>query len=338
MSNLRLPPWSRREFLATASGAVTAGLVDLIPNRAAAEPPPETATLRITRTSGICVGAPLYVAEELLPAEGFTDLRHVTAMGRIADELASDRVDIGVDFVGPLAIRLDVGAPLLVLAGVHTGCHEVFAKSGVDSLADLRGRTVAIPALGSGEHIFLSTMLAYARVDPRQVMWVARPSAEAMRLLSAGEVDAVPTFPPTAYEFRRRKAGRTLVNTSTDLPWSRHFCCMVAATRDFVQRHPIAAKRALRAILKGADVCAQDPERVASGLVGRGVTAEQDDIVQILKENAYAKWRELDPEETVRFHALHLRGAGMITSLPESILARGTDWRLLRELKNELKG
>src|SRR5262249_1122010 len=122
MSNLRSHPWSRREFLVTACGAVTTGLVDLIPDQAAAEPPPETATLRITRTSGACGAAPLHVAEELLPAEGFTDLRHVSALGRTAEELASDRADIGIDFVGPLAIRIDGGAPLLVLAGVHTGC------------------------------------------------------------------------------------------------------------------------------------------------------------------------------------------------------------------------
>jgi NitT/TauT family transport system substrate-binding protein len=271
MSTLRLHRWSRREFLATTSGAVTAGLVDLIPDRAAAEPPPETATLRITRTSGACVAAPLHVAEELLPAEGFTDLRHVSALGRSADELASDRADIGIDFVGPLAIRVDAGAPLLLLAGVHTGCHEVFARLGVDSLTDLRERTVAIPARGSGEHIFLSTMLVYARVDPRQVMWVARPPAEAMRLLLAGEVDAVPTFPPTAYEFRRRKAGRTLVNTSTDLPWSRHFCCMVAATRDFVQRNPIAAKRSATSHLEGCRRMRPGPRagRVRSRRAGR---------------------------------------------------------------------
>jgi NitT/TauT family transport system substrate-binding protein len=113
--------------------------------------------------------------------------------------------------------------------------------------------------------------------------------------------------------------------------WSRRLATSFSVTRS----QPSAR---YGAILKGADVCAQEPERVASGLVGRGVTATRDDLVQILKENAYAKWRDLDPEATVRFHALHLRGAGMITSPPESILARGTDWRFLRELKIELKG
>ena len=329
--------FGRRGFLRGLSVAGAAGLLGAS-RRTAAEPPPETATLRIPNAAGVCV-APLHVAEELLPAEGFTDLRHVPPMGRVADALASGSADIGIDFIGPLVIRLDAGAPLLLVAGAHTGCHEVFARDSIRSLADLRGKNVAIPALGSGEHIFLSTMLAFAGIDPqRGVTWVARPVGEAMRLLAAGEIDAVPTGAPVAYEFRRRQVGRTLVNTATDPPWSRHFCCMIAASRDFVRRNPIAAKRALRAILKGADLCALDPERVAQRLFERGITTTRDDAVQLFKENAYAKWREYDPEETVRLHAQHLRAAGMITSSPEKVLAQGTDWRILNELKKELKG
>ena len=52
----------------------------------------------------------------------------------------------------------------------------------------------------------------------------------------------------------------------------------------------------------------------------------------------YNKWREYDPEDTVRFYALRLREAGFIKSSPDEIIARGTDWRFLNELKTELKG
>jgi NitT/TauT family transport system substrate-binding protein len=40
----------------------------------------------------------------------------------------------------------------------------------------------------------------------------------------------------------------------------------------------------------------------------------------------------------VRFYALRLREAGMIRSTPQKIIAVGTDWRVLTELKKELKG
>ena len=66
---------TRRRFLTTLSLAVVGGLIG--PSRASgAEGAFETTTLRLTRTPALCV-APLYVAEELLRAEGFTDIRHV---------------------------------------------------------------------------------------------------------------------------------------------------------------------------------------------------------------------------------------------------------------------
>ena len=39
----------------------------------------------------------------------------------------------------------------------------------------------------------------------------------------------------------------------------------------------------------------------------------------------------------MRFFALRLHEAGMISSSPNALLAEGTDWRFLNELKRELK-
>jgi NitT/TauT family transport system substrate-binding protein len=48
-------------------------------------------------------------------------------------------------------------------------------------------------------------------------------------------------------------------------------------------------------------------------------------------------WHEYDPEDSVRFYALRLHEAGMIKSVPQKIIAQGTDWSLLHELRRELK-
>ena len=60
--------------------------------------------------------------------------------------------------------------------------------------------------------------------------------------------------------------------------------------------------------------------------------------LQTLKEVPYNKWRDYDPEDTLRFYALRLREAGMIKSNPNRIIAESTDWRFVNELKRELKG
>jgi NitT/TauT family transport system substrate-binding protein len=67
---------SRRRFLRGLTLAGTAGLLGWHPRPVAAEPPPETTQLRLRRTPSLCL-APLYVAEELLQGEGFTEVQYV---------------------------------------------------------------------------------------------------------------------------------------------------------------------------------------------------------------------------------------------------------------------
>ena len=77
-------------------------------------------------------------------------------------------------------------------------------------------------------------------------------------------------------------------------------------------------------------------ETCAQRLVDGGF-ARYDYALQTLTEIPYRNWREYDPEDTMRFYALRLHEAGMIKSSPKKIIAEGTDWRFLDELKRELK-
>ena len=104
-----------------------------------------------------------------------------------------------------------------------------------------------------------------------------------------------------------------------------------------MRNYPVATKRVLRAILKANELCATEPARAARRLVDGGFTDRYDYALQTLTELPYDKWRDYDPEDTVRFYALRLREAGMTKSSPQKIIADGTDWRFLNELKRELK-
>ena len=86
-----------------------------------------------------------------------------------------------------------------------------------------------------------------------------------------------------------------------------------------------------------ADLCAADPAQVARRLADSGFTDRYDFALQGLSELPYDKWREYDAEDTIRFYALRLHEIGMIRSSPQKIIAEGTDWRFLNELKRELK-
>ena len=328
----------RRAFL---NGLAAAGAGSLVGARSAfpAEPPPETTRLRIAQQPSICV-APQFIVTDLLKADGFTDIKYVKMpVAGVSKALASGEVDVSLGFVAPLVIQLDAGAPITALGGVHVGCFELFGTDRVRVIRDLKGKTVAITEFGSPQHVFLSSMVAHVGLDPRKdVNFVEHPAAEGKRLLAEGKVDAYLGFPPDPQELRALKIGHVVVNSAVDRPWSQYFCCMAMGHREFVKKHPIATKRALRAILKGADICALEPERAARALVDGGFTSRYDYALQTMKDVPYNKWRVYDPEDSVRFYALRLREAGMIKSTPQRLIAEGTDWRFLNELKKELKG
>ena len=323
---------SRRDFLASASLAMAAGMLGA-PDSLADDAPPETTTLRLQRGFTICL-APGQIAEELLRAEGFTDIRYLDV-----ETVASGEIDFALQTAAWVVSRVDVGDPITALAGVHSGCYELFAHEPIRAISHLKGKKVGIPQeLGSSGHLLLASIVAYVGLDHHtDINWLSNATGDFMEPFAKGEVDAFLGFPPEPQELRARKVGRVILNTATDQPWSEYFCCIAFGNRNFVRAHPVATKRYLRAVLKAADMCASDPERAARRLVDAGFTGRYDYALQTLVELPYDRWREYDPEDTMRFYALRLHEAGMVESSPNTIIADGTDWTFLNELKRELK-
>jgi NitT/TauT family transport system substrate-binding protein len=227
----------------------------------------------------------------------------------------------------------------VVFAGLHAGCYELFGTEQVRTIRDLKGKRVAVTQLRDDRHAFVAAMVQHVGLDPRRDLdWVVHPVEDAMRLLSEGKVDAFMGFPPEPQELRAKHIGHVVVNTAIDRPWSQYFCCMAVANREFTRRHPVATKRALRALFKAADLCAREPDRVAQFLVDRRYTTELAYARQTLREVPYRRWRDYVSEDSVRFYALRLHEGGMVKTSPQKLIAQGTDWRFVNELKRELKG
>src|SRR5215212_1764929 len=93
MTEARDEAVSRRRFLGNTAGLGAASLFGL-PRTAAAESAPETGRVRIVKAPAICL-APLYLAEELLRIEGFSEIKYVaTEQNTDPDLLLSNHADI----------------------------------------------------------------------------------------------------------------------------------------------------------------------------------------------------------------------------------------------------
>jgi NitT/TauT family transport system substrate-binding protein len=303
-------------------------------------PPPETTTIRIAKNPTICI-APQYVVSDLLNDEGFTNVVYVQSDAGVEQTkaLANGDLDFTLHFSGPLLLQVDRGLAITLLAGIHVGCFELFAKEGIRSLTDLKGRTVGIQALETSPHVFLSAMAALVGLNPaKDIEWVTSASVKPIELFAEGKIDAFLGFPPEPQRLRAQNIGHVIVNSAQDRPWSDYFCCMLAGNREFVRKNPIATKRLVRAMLRATDLCVSEPALVAQRMVDRGFTPRHDYAVQTLADVPYNRWREYDPADTIRFYSLRLREAGMLKSSPAKIVADGADWRFLNEVRRELGG
>jgi len=339
----RIPDPTRRQTLCQLGATLGAGLVGLGAGPAHAEPPPETTTVRLLFDPQIPIlcWAPQYLAEEFLRLEGFTDIRYAGFEGATSDSqvLIEGRVDFSAGLGSDYIVAIDKGAPVTLLGGLHAGCVELFAGDRVASIRDIAGKRFVATGPWGPEHIFLSSVAAFVGLDPaRDVEWVWEQNyARWPGMLARGEVDLANAFPPQSLALREQGIGHVILNTTTDEPWRHFFCCMLAGRSEFVRKYPVATRRVLRAFMKANQLCETDREGSARQLVEWGATDRYDYALQTLGEVPYGAWRDYDPTDTVRFYALRLMEAGLIRNGPNALIERGTDFRMITDLRQELK-
>ena len=169
---------NRRRFLAGAAAAGAAGLLGTT-TRAHAEAPPETTSVRLPAFPKIsdCM-TPIYVSQDLLRAEGFTDITLVTkgTGPNSSDWLEHGEVDFDWNYpVAPIR-SIAKGVPITVLAGMHVGCLELIANDRVRTIPDLKGKRVGIDDIDGNTYLLLMMIAAYVGLDPaNDIEWVHGP-------------------------------------------------------------------------------------------------------------------------------------------------------------------
>jgi NitT/TauT family transport system substrate-binding protein len=328
---------SRRDFVTGLLAVSGVGLIGENGWTEASEP--ETKTVNFGNAPGLCI-SPLYVAEQLLRAEGFDKFTLVeTDAGLVGTKrLAAGEFDFNLDFGTAFIIPADRGANIKVLSGLHTGCYDLFAHENVRSIIDLKGKRVGAGSnLSSDPFVFLSAMDAYVGLDPAKDLEWVQSDTNPIDMFINRKIDAFVSFGSETERLKRLKAGHVLVSGSHDRPWSQYFCCMLAANAEYVQKYPRATKSIVRAVLKAADLCVTDPTRVAQRFVEMGYAENLDATVRSIQDIRFNTWRDHEPGDTLRFFSLRLREAGIIASSPEEIVSQLADWRFLNELRQELK-
>lgn len=317
--------------------------------RATALPAPETTTLKIFAKPPPTCEAPIWLLNDLLREEGFTDVANTPG------GIATGESDFGVTYGNFFVSGVEAKFPWVALAGCHTGCIELWAAPGIASIGDLRGKTMDVWDKVTGPrpdlratgifYGFLLSMLSQIGMDPAEMrLNEVAPTVDTDERYLSGETDAVMTAIHGGPLMRRnpRKRGQVIIDTAVDRPWSQYYCCLLVANRDWARSNPVATKRVTRAFLRGSDLVMADKKAAVQKALSSGIYAgtrvPQDEAIlfETIEMLSYA-WREYDPEETMRFFAQRLSDVKQLQSSPQQIVEAGTDFAYMRQLAKELK-
>jgi NitT/TauT family transport system substrate-binding protein len=125
--------------------------------QAKAEPPPETTSVRLPRyVGGAYCWAGVYIAGEMLRAEGFGDVRYVQGDTSVDHSvwIANNETDFSVNYAPIHVASIDAGVPIRVLGGLHSGCLELIANDSVAGITDLRGKRVGVFTRDSPQYVW----------------------------------------------------------------------------------------------------------------------------------------------------------------------------------------
>ena len=162
-----------------------------------------------------------------------------------------------------------------VMLFVDRPLQDLVGGPGIKSIADLRGKTVALSSRGGLQDIIMRRMLAQAKIDPSQATMVT--IAGQMALIAAvktGRVAAALLNPP--YNFLAYREGLTNLGFSGD--FVRLPSTGIATLGETLERNPDQVRRLTRAIIR-ARAFAKDNKAKIMPTIKRALRIEDEELL-----------------------------------------------------------
>src|SRR5437762_1619053 len=195
---------------------------------------------------------------ELVNYSGSTD--------QLLEAIATGKSDAGLGMALRWLKPLEQGFDVKIAAGTHGGCMRVLSRtnSGVDKLADLKGKIVAVGDLGGPDKNFFSIQLARQGIDPNtDVDWRAYPGNLLQLAVEKGEVQAFLASDPIPYLWLKDSADKEGA-PNLDGEYKDKTCCIVGLRGSLVREEPQVARAITEALLDAAMFTSQNSDKAAA--------------------------------------------------------------------------
>src|SRR3954463_14225994 len=277
---------------------------------------------------GITCEAPIYSAVEngFFKEEGLEVELVKCEWSKYKDVLALGGYDITHHLVMYFLKPIEQGLDVKFTAGIHKGCLRVQAstKGEIHTVADLRGKRIGVPGMGTPPFIFANRVLGANGIDAsKDVTWRVFPAGELGLALDKGEVDAVADSEPIGSLLLADGKVRNVADQAQDMPYKNEYCCAVIVNGKYLSAHPKESAAATRALLKGAKWVEANPAAAARLSVEKKYLASNPELNTVAISHLRYVPSVSGADEAVQSAAAEMKVAGMLSpSTDVAALAR----------------
>jgi NitT/TauT family transport system substrate-binding protein len=235
------------------------------------------------------------------------------------DTLALGGYDITQHLVMYFLKPIEQGLDVKFLGGIHTGCLRVqaAAKGEIHSVADLRGKRIGVPGMGTPPFVFATRALSHAGINAsKEIEWKVFPAGELGLAIDKGQVDAVADSEPIGSMLLASGKVRNIADQAVDDPYKTEYCCEVVANGKWLSNNPKSAAAATRALLKGAKWVQANPVAAAKMSVEKQYLASNPQLNATALSHLNYLPSISRAESSVRTAAEEMKKAGML--VPET--------------------
>ena len=188
-------------------------------------------------------------------------------------------------------------------------------KAPIRSIADLKGKRIGIPGMGTPPFIFANRVLGAHGIDPgKDVTWLVFPAGELGLALDKGEIDAVADSEPIGTLLLADGKVRSIADQVSDPPYNDEYCCAVLVNGKYLAKNPKAAAAATRALLKAAKWVEANPAAAARMSVEKKYLASNPELNTVAISSIRYVPGVSGAEDAVKSAALEMKKAGMLAS------------------------
>ncbi|WP_034993657.1 ABC transporter substrate-binding protein [Liquorilactobacillus vini] len=222
------------------------------------------------------------------------------------------------------------GAQILAAGGLHQGCIEVLVpkNSKIHSVKQLKGKTIGTPGQGSTGQYVATIALQHAGINPKTgVTWKTYDYDLLTKAAEKGEVDAIATVDPFAYQAIKENHFRVLINNNNSQNSTKMAkigmkksgsCCYLYISQKLVKENPKKAAAIVKSYKEAAKWIDEHPSQTAKILLDKKYVAKtkfvnQKNVTALIKSYHFAL-RRGSGKADLRYYAKELKKAGILKS------------------------